>query len=322
MDIEALDAIAGVRVDRDNARSLLSALESHGREIQPPHRLAMFLAQAMHESGGLKFDAEVWGPTRQQLKYDTGPLAERLGNTPEADGDGERMKGRGPFMLTGAGNYARFGSWCRRVGLQPPDFTLDPEQLLTDPWEGLSAIWYWEEGNPERRSLSLYADRGDFEMLTVRINGGLTHFQERCRYYARAALVLLGHPPGALRSWQVAEGLKPDRIAGPQTRAALHMALVARTAPGDRPAGVAAAPVVEEVAVVPPELDKPQTRTGGFWERIGGLAAFTGILAAAQGQDWRVVAVLAAAGIVLLGVGLVFQRRLIATVRGLRRAGL
>lgn len=320
MDIEALDAIAGVRVDRANARSLLSALQSHGREITPPHRLAMFLAEAMQETGGLRFDAEIWGPTRQQLKYDTGPLAERLGNTPEADGDGERNRGRGPFMLTGGANYGRFGSWCRRIGLHPPDFVADPDQLTTDPWEGLSAVWYWEEGNPDRRSLSLYADRGDFEMLTLRINGGLTHFQERCRYYARAALVLLGHPPGALRSWQVEQGLKPDRIPGPQTRAALHRALLALTAPEDRPADVALAPVTEEV--LPPALDKPQSRTGGFWERIGGLAAFSGILAAAQGQDWRVVAVLAAAGIVLLGVGLVFQRRLIAAIRGLKRAGL
>lgn len=322
MDIEALDAIAGLRVDRGNGRSLLSALESHGHEIMPPHRLAMFLAQAMHESGRLRFDREAWGPTPQQQRYDTGPLAARLGNTPEADGDGERNSGRGPFMLTGAGNIGAFGSWCRRVGLRPPDFLADPDRLLTDPWEGLTAVWYWLEGNPTGKSLSRYADQGDFETLTLRINGGLTHFGSRCRFYGRAALVLLGHPAGDLRSWQSAHGLRPDRVVGPRTRAALHQALVALTPREARDYPVAAAPVTEEVVVVPPELDRPQSRTGGFWERLGGIGVLTGILAATQGQDWRVVAVLAAGGIVLLGVGLVFQRRLIATVRGLRRAGL
>lgn len=322
MDIEALDAIAGLRVDRSNARSLLSALESHGQEIMPPHRLAMFLAQAMHESGALRFDRETWGPTPQQKRYDTGPLAERLGNTPEADGDGARNSGRGPFMLTGASNLGAFGSWCRRIGLRSPDFVADPDQLLTDPWEGLSAVWYWLEGNPTGKSLSRYADEGDFETLTLRINGGLTHFGDRCRYYARVALVLLGHPASDLRSWQAAQGLRPDRVAGPRTRAALHKALVALTAPADRDYPVAVAPVTETDVIVPPELDRPQSRTRGFWERIGGIGVLGGILAATQGQDWRVVAVLAAAGIVLLVVGLIFQRRLIGTVRGLKRAGL
>lgn len=322
MDIETLDAIAGMTVDRSNARSLLAALDAQGADLAPPHRMAAFLAQVMHETGRLRFDREVWGPSVQQRRYDTGPLAERLGNTPEPDGDGERFRGRGLIMLTGARNYRLFRDWCRRQGFNPPDFAAEPDAVLGDPWEGLSAVWYWQAGNPTGASLSRLADEGDLESLTRAINGGLTGLADRARYYARAALVLLGRRPGDLRAWQGEQGLTADGVPGPRTRAALHRALLALTAPADRPYPVAAAPVVQLEPVVPAELDRRQTQTTGFWERVGGIGAFAGILAAAQGQDWRVVAVLSGAGILILLIGLAFQRRLIRTVRELARAGL
>jgi putative chitinase len=58
--------------------------------------LAQILPQVLHESGVFNCDREVWGPTAQQKKYDTSPLAKKLGNTPAADGDGKlrAVKGR------------------------------------------------------------------------------------------------------------------------------------------------------------------------------------------------------------------------------------
>jgi len=69
--------------------------------INTPARQAMFLAQVGHESGQLNFLKEL----ASGAAYDTGKLAARLGNTPEADGDGQRYKGRGLIQITGTRNY-------------------------------------------------------------------------------------------------------------------------------------------------------------------------------------------------------------------------
>lgn len=57
-------------------------------------RMAAFLAQIGHESGQLLYVREL-GNDQYLSKYDTGRLAKRLGNTPEADGDGQKYRSRG-----------------------------------------------------------------------------------------------------------------------------------------------------------------------------------------------------------------------------------
>jgi predicted chitinase len=73
-------------------------------EITTPERIRHFLSQTAHESGGLRYLSEIWGPTPDQLEYEW--RTSDLGNC--GDGDGYRFRGAGPIQLTGRGNYQRF----------------------------------------------------------------------------------------------------------------------------------------------------------------------------------------------------------------------
>jgi putative chitinase len=277
-----LDLIAGVKVDRSNANSVISALREYGPRygLDKPHRLAHFLAQVMHESGRFRFDREVWGPTAAQKRYDT---RTDLGNTPAVDGDGRKNAGRGPIQVTGAANIAEFEAWCLGQGMEPPDFSGNPDLINTDPWEGLSAIWYWST-----RKLNAYADANNIEQITKRINGGLNGFSDRVSLYVRAALVLLGYTPEAVKAFQLTNGLEPDGDAGPLTRAAMHKALSALS-----PNVVTtAAPVMQEVAVAPEGSEK----RAGLW-----TAALSGI-GSVIASVWSAVADMPLGVKIVLGV--------------------
>jgi putative chitinase len=321
LTLEQLDLIAGRKVDRSNARSFLSSLEKYGDRygLLLPHRLAQELAQVMHESGAFRYDREIWGPTPAQQRYDT---RTDLGNTPARDGDGKKNLGRGPIQLTGGGNIARFYEWCVKEGLQPPDFRDNPELINTDPWEGLSFVWYWAVGNPTGKSLNRYADIGDVEMVTKKVNGGLNGFDDRLRYLARASLVLLGRDPNSVEKFQADSGLAVDGITGPKTRAALHEALLKLTPGALAAPQTSVAPVTEEkpVAVAPKELDKPVTETKGFWERIFTLIGLSGIGGASWLGDWRVILALAAAVGIVTIIGLVFHARIVQAVKEIKEA--
>lgn len=60
-------------------------------------------------------------------EYDTGRLAERLGNTPEADGDGQLYEGRGFIQLTGKANYRSYGVMLGIDLLRYPNLALKPD---------------------------------------------------------------------------------------------------------------------------------------------------------------------------------------------------
>lgn len=207
-----------------------------------PHVQAHMLAQVLHETGGLVYDREIWGPTEAQKKYEG---RTDLGNTQK--GDGSKFRGYGLIQCTGRKNTTAFYKWCKARGMNPPDFTKHPELMATDPWAALTVQWYWEVGNPTRKSLTKYADTNDIEMITRRVNGGLNGYEDRLRYYDRSALVLLGYAPTNVKGFQKAKGLMADGISGPRTRAAMHSALLGKTQGASARETTAAAPVVETV---------------------------------------------------------------------------
>lgn len=143
--------------------------------INTPLRMAMFIAQAAHESGEFKYTREIWGPTPAQIRYEG---RKDLGNI--IKGDGVKYKGRGIFQITGRANYK---SVSEALG---KDFITHPKLLETPEYAVASAIWFWNKNN-----LNKYADSQDIKGCTKRINGGYNGLEDREKYYNRAKKILL-----------------------------------------------------------------------------------------------------------------------------------
>ena len=136
-------------------------------------RRACFLAQLAHESGSLRYTAEIWGPTPAQAGYEG---REDLGNNQV--GDGKRFKGRGLIQITGRANTLRC---LAALGRPAEDFAF----LETPLGASLSAGWFWDE-----RGLNDTADLGNFGTITKKINGGYNGLDDRIRHYVRIRKVL------------------------------------------------------------------------------------------------------------------------------------
>ncbi|EPE99547.1 peptidoglycan-binding protein [Rhizobium grahamii] len=310
-----LRAAAKGAVNASNMNSVLLAMGRYGAELgmDKPHRAVQFYAQIMHESGDFRFDREVWGPTTAQKGYDT---RTDLGNTPEADGDGKIYAGRTAMQITGKANYRAFTEWCRSHAMNCPDFVRNPDAVNTDPWEGLGPLWFWDT-----KGLSRWADQGDVETITKRVNGGLNGLADRIDYLVRLSLVVLGYKPDGVRQFQARSGLEVDGDAGPKTRAAVHKALLALSGASTRTAAFSAAPVVEEKAVVPAAVEQTVKKKFSILGWIGSAFGGGGLsLAAFAGFDWRALLVLIGAA-VLLGVGgLLLRHWIIAAIKDIREA--
>ena len=194
-------------------------LQAHG--ITTPRRLAHFLAQVMHESGGLTIEwenlnyttaerlMEIFGQGRHSaavawsevggLLRNPPALAERvygLGNPKKArvlgntqPGDGYRYRGGGILQTTGRENYRRMGEKC---GV---DFEGHPELVVSAEHALKSALAEWSEGN-----LNLQAERDDIETITRKINGGLNGLADRRAWLAKlkpliASVEFVASPP-------------------------------------------------------------------------------------------------------------------------------
>lgn len=181
MTPQQLARATGARIDR--ATEFLPHIEAamDDYEINTPARRAAFLSQIGHESGGLHWLVELWGPTAAQRRYE---VRQDLGNC--KPGDGYRYRGRGLIQLTGRDNYAGARDRLRkRYGNQVPDFELEPELVGTAAWAAITAADFWSS-----RSLNALADAGRFEAITRRVNGGLNGYVERLALYERAQAVL------------------------------------------------------------------------------------------------------------------------------------
>ena len=155
--------------------------------INTPERLACFLAQTAHESGGFRYTTELASGKEYEDRND-------LGNT--EPGDGPLYKGRGLIQITGKYNYLM----CSEA-LYPDDrgfLIKHPDQLSTPRNACFSAGWYWQH-----EKLNDICELPDtwttvhngktynrFEWLTLRINGGLNGLDSRLAYYGRAKAVI------------------------------------------------------------------------------------------------------------------------------------
>ena len=146
--------------------------------INTPQRMAMWIAQLRHESGGLRWMQEIASGADYEWRADLG------NNQP---GDGVRYKGRGPIQLTGRANYRAFTKWANSSGVSSLNFEAEPK-LLEDPrWGFIAASYYWVVARP---LLNEYADSGDVVAATRAINGGTNGLAERQAYYNQALALL------------------------------------------------------------------------------------------------------------------------------------
>ena len=173
-------------------------------EINTPQRIAAFVAQCAHESGGftaLKENLNYKAVTLRKIfpkyfpddqtaqHYANLPnkqeaiaskvYANRMGNGPEASGDGYRYCGRGLIQLTGKDNYSWFAASL--------SITVEEASKYLETFEGAaqSACWFWETNK-----LNQWADKGDILTLTKRINGGTIGLEDRIKHYEHALHVL------------------------------------------------------------------------------------------------------------------------------------
>lgn len=169
-------------------------------------RTAHFMAQVLHECGGLAILVEnlnysakrlpqVW-PSRFQPHGPLDPhryannaekLANevyggRMGNT--APGDGFRYRGRGMLQLTGREAYRQMTTALRRYDRAAPDFEAEPDQVLNPAWSlhVAAATWVWKGCNA-------MADVDSVEKVTRKINGGQIGIGDRREWLLRCKAV-------------------------------------------------------------------------------------------------------------------------------------
>lgn len=157
---------------QDLSTDIVKVLAS--RNIDTPLRQSHFLAQIGHESGELRFRAEIANGQAYEGRQD-------LGNT--NPGDGQKFKGRGLIQLTGRANYAEYGRALGRENelLNHPELVETETQLTIDV-----AGWFWA-----KRGLNNFADADDLTTITKKINGGLNGLEDRRRLLKRAKALLI-----------------------------------------------------------------------------------------------------------------------------------
>ena len=158
--------------------------------ITTVERAAMFAAQLGHESVGLKYQSEIWGPSAAQRTYDG-----RMGNRPGTD-DWSRFRGHGWIQITGRDNHTAVSRWAHGKGIVPtPTYFVDyPERLGDDTYCWVGPAWYWTVARPQ---INAMCDRRDLDGVTRAINGGLNGIDDRRNRYNRALGMgarLLGGP--------------------------------------------------------------------------------------------------------------------------------
>jgi putative chitinase len=133
-------------------------------------RLANFIGQTCHESGGYRFLREIWGPTPTQRRYEG---RRDLGNTQA--GDGKRYMGRGILQITGRANYTEMAMRTGEPLVDQPELAERPDIAV------LTACIFWRS-----RKINLAVDAGQEDKVTRIINGGTNGIEDRRELVAKA----------------------------------------------------------------------------------------------------------------------------------------
>ena len=191
---------------REAAATAQPVLDRHG-VTKNKLRLAHFLAQVLHESGGLTLQVEnmnysaarlpkVW-PARFLPRGPLDPNAfannpeklanqvygGRMGNT--SPGDGFRYRGRGLMQLTGRESYREATGIVRGFDPAAPDFEAEPDLVFSAAWALPIAAAEWES-----KGCNPLADADQLEAVTRRINGGTIGLAERREWLLRVRALL------------------------------------------------------------------------------------------------------------------------------------
>jgi putative chitinase len=162
--------------------------------IDTPLKLAHFLAQCGHESGGFRLTQENLNYSAQGLKnifpkYFPGNLSEsyarnpqkiaskvyggRMGNGPESTGEGFKFRGRGYIQLTGKDNYTAFGKAINEDIVSNPD-------LVSTKYPLLSAAWFFSKNCLKR---CVDDSNATVTSVTKCVNGGTIGLADRLKHF-------------------------------------------------------------------------------------------------------------------------------------------
>ena len=166
--------------------------------ITTPLRLAHFLAQCGHESGGFKHINEnlnysaagLMGTFKKYFpsldlakQYERKPekiaarvYGGRMGNGPEATGEGFKFRGRGYIQLTGKDNYTQFAKFIGEDTVANPD-------LVASKYPLASAAFFFDS-NKLWSICDRGADDATVTAVTKRVNGGTIGLADRIRHFA------------------------------------------------------------------------------------------------------------------------------------------
>ena len=163
-------------------------------KIDTPLKLAHFLSQCGHESGGFKLVQENLNYGAKGLMtifkkyfpegtkaalYERKPekianlvYGGRMGNGPEASGDGFKFRGRGFIQLTGKDNYKSFSAAIGEDCVANPD-------LVANKYPLASAAWFFT------RCLPKCTDASDAAVTAVTkcVNGGTIGLPDRVKHF-------------------------------------------------------------------------------------------------------------------------------------------
>ena len=172
-------------------------------DIDTPKRVAAFMAQCGHESGGFTLMQENLNYSAKGLRgtfgkyfpndevaklYERKPqmianrvYGNRMGNGDEASGEGWYFRGRGIIQITGKNNYTK----CSQSLFESNVLVENPDLLLESEYAIHSACWFWSAAR-----LNELADIGDMKTMTKRINGGYIGLEDRINHYNHAIEIL------------------------------------------------------------------------------------------------------------------------------------